>query len=150
MNRTTTYVRDRDQALKFYRDIPGTRELMSFYLKGVGINRIKNTHDLEQWAAQVMAGDAGNGNVGIYQLYNEKVSFPPPNMAPVPQVGDRGVVFMTNDIQGLYKKYKDAGFVNMVPPTAVKAADGKPATTEMMFRDPDGTIATFIQESPAS
>jgi catechol 2,3-dioxygenase-like lactoylglutathione lyase family enzyme len=146
MNRSTTFIRDRDQSFKFYHDILGTRHIVSNYIRGVGINRIKNTEGLEQWVTLLMAGDTGDGRIGIYRLYNEKVTFRPPNMAPAPQVGDRGIVFVTNDLENLYKKYKEAGFINMAPPTAVKGTDGKPATTEMMFRDPDGTIITFIQE----
>src|SRR5262249_29436678 len=37
MNRTTTFGRDRDASLKFYRDILGTTQLMSNYWKGIGI-----------------------------------------------------------------------------------------------------------------
>ena len=145
MNRTTTFGRDRDKSLQFYRDILGTNQLMSNYWKGIGINRIKNVHDLEQWAVILMMGDSQNGNIGVYQLYLEKVTFRPPNKAPVPQVGDRGLVLVTSDIQGLHKKYKDAGFQVLVPPTAVKST----GTTEMMIRDPDGTIATFRQSTPS-
>lgn len=145
MNRTTTFGRDRDASLKFYRDILGTTQLMSNYWKGIGINRIKNVHDLEQWAVIVMAGDSANGNIGIYQLYRERVTFPPPSKAPVPQAGDRGLTLVTNDIQGLHKKYRDAGFQIMTPPAVVKGMQ----TTEMMIRDPDGTIATFIQMTAA-
>ena len=102
-------------------------------------------HDLEQWAVILMMGDSQNGNIGVYQLFGEKMKFRPPNKAPVPQVGDRGLLLFTSDIQGLHKKYKDAGFQVMVPPTVVKST-GK---TEMMIRDPDGTIAVFRQEGPA-
>lgn len=141
MNRTTTFGRDRDRSLLFYRDILGTTQLMSNYWKGIGINRIKNVQNLEQWAVILMAGDSSNGNIGVYQLYFEKISIPPPNTAPVPQVGDRGLSLVTKDIQALHKKYKDAGFQVLTPPTAVKG--GTP--TEMMIRDPDGSIVTFIQ-----
>ncbi len=141
MNRTTTFGRNRDESLRFYRDILGTTQLMSNYWKGIGINRIKNVHDLEQWAVILMAGDSANGNIGVYQLYGEKIDIPPPNKAPVPQVGDRGLSLVTNDIQGLHTKYKKAGLQILTAPAAV--SDG--STTEMMVRDPDGTIVTFIQ-----
>ncbi len=144
MNRTTTFGRDRDKSLQFYRDIPGTNQLMSNYWKGIGINRIKNVHDLEQWAVILMMGDSQNGNIGVYQLYKEKVTFRPPVKSPVPVVGDRGLLLFTSDIQGLHKKYKDAGFQVLVAPMVVKST-GK---TEMMIRDPDGTIAVFRQEGP--
>lgn len=141
MNRTTTFGRDRDASLKFYRDILGTNQLMSNYWKGIGINRIKNVQNLEQWAVILMAGDSANGNIGVYQLYFEKITIPPPNTAPVPQVGDRGLSLVTTDIQGLHAKYKAAGFQVLTPPTAVKGG----SSTEMMVRDPDGSIVTFIQ-----
>ena len=92
-----------------------------------------------------MPGDVGNGRIGIYQLYLEKVKFRGPNKAPVPQVGDRGLTLVTNDIQGLHKKYKDGGFQVLTAPALVKGT----GLMEMMVRDPDGTIATFIQESPS-
>ncbi len=142
MNRTTTFGRDRDASLKFYRDILGMTQLMSNYWKGIGINRIKNVHDLEQWAVILMAGDSANGNIGVYQLYGEKIQIPPPNKAPVPQVGDRGLSLVTNDIKALHKKYKDAGFQILTPPTKVKGS----SDTEMWIRDPDGNIVTFIQQ----
>ena len=145
MNRTTTFGRDRDASLKFYRDTLGLTQLMSNYLKGVGINRIKNVHGLEQWAVIAMPGDVGNGRIGIYQLYLEKVKFRGPNTAPVPQVGDRGLTLVTNDIQGLHKKYKDGGFEVLTAPALVKGS----GILEMMVRDPDGNIATFIQQSPS-
>src|SRR5262249_25478696 len=136
MNRTTTFGRDRDASLKFYRDTLGLTQLMSNYLKGIGINRIKNVHGLEQWAVIAMPGDVGNGGIGIYQLYLEKVKFRPANMAPLPQVGDRGLTLVTNDIQGIHKKYKDGGFRVLTAPAPVKGT----GTMEMMVRDPDGNI----------
>jgi catechol 2,3-dioxygenase-like lactoylglutathione lyase family enzyme len=141
MNRTTTFGRNRDESLRFYRDTLGLTPLMSNYWKGVGINRIKNTEGLEQWAVILMAGNAGNGNIGVYQLYNEKRAIPPPNRAPVPQVGDRGISLFTNDIRGLRDRYRAGGFQILTPPTVVRGG----STTEMMVRDPDGTIVTFIQ-----
>lgn len=141
MSRTTTFGRDRDASLLFYRDILGMTQLMSNYWKGVGINRIKNVHGLEQWAVILMAGDSSNGNIGVYQLYLEDLDIPPPNDAPVPQVGDRGLSLVTNNIEVLHEKYRDAGFLVLTPPTAVPASN----STEMMVRDPDGTIVTFVQ-----
>jgi catechol 2,3-dioxygenase-like lactoylglutathione lyase family enzyme len=141
MNRSTTFGRSRDDSLRFYRDTLGLTQLMSNYWKGVGINRIKNTEGLEQWAVILMAGNAGNGNIGVYQLYNEKIAFPPPNSARVPEVGDRGISLFTHDIHGLHDRYKAGGFQILTPPTAVRGG----TTTEMMIRDPDGAIVTFIQ-----
>jgi catechol 2,3-dioxygenase-like lactoylglutathione lyase family enzyme len=141
MSRSTTFVRDRDASLKFYRDILGMTQLMSNYWRGVGINRIKNVKGLEQWAVILMAGDSANGNIGVYQLYGEKLDIPRPNIAPVPQIGDRGTTFFTKDIHGLHKKYRDAGFPIMTPPVRVGNH------LEMMLRDPDGNIVTFFQEA---
>jgi len=92
----------------------------------------------------LMAGNVGTGNIGVYQLYNEKLRFPPPNRAPVPEVGDRGVSLFTNDIRGLHAKYQAGGFQVLTPPVAVRGG----SSTEMMVRDPDGTIVTFIQLPP--
>ena len=114
---------------------------MSNYWKGVGINRIKNTRGLEQWAVILMAGNSGNGNIGVYQLYGEKVDFPPPSRAAVPQTGDRGISLFTNDIRRLHARYRAAGFQVLAPPTNVPPT----STIEMMVRDPDGTIVTFIE-----
>lgn len=141
MNRTTTFGRDRDASLRFYRETLGLNALMSNYWKGVGINRIKNTSGLEQWAVILMAGNSGNGNIGVYQLYGEKVRFPPPSRAVVPEVGDRGISLFTRDIRRLHERYRAGGFQVLAPPTFVAAS----GTTEMMVRDPDGTIVTFIQ-----
>ena len=141
MSRTTTFGRDRDASLVFYRDILGMNQLMSNYWKGVGINRIKNVHGLEQWAVILMAGDSANGNIGVYQLYGEDLEIPSPNTAPMPQVGDRGLSLVTNDIDGLYRKYEAAGFQILTQPKLVVGG----STKEMMIRDPDGTIVTFVE-----
>lgn len=141
MNRSTTFGRNRDESLRFYRDTLGLTQLMSNYWKGIGINRIKNTQGLEQWAVILMAGNVGTGNIGVYQLYNEKPSFPPPNRAAVPEIGDRGLSLFTNDLDGLHARYRAGGFQVLAAPAAVRGG----STREMMVRDPDGTIVTFIQ-----
>ena len=143
MNRSTNFGRDRDASLRFYRDTLGLSTLMSNYWKGVGINRIKNTRGLEQWAVILMAGNSGNGNIGVYQLYDEKVDFPLPNRAAVPETGDRGITLFTSDIRLLHARYRAGNFQVLAPPTFVPAT----STTEMMVRDPDGTIVTFIEAS---
>lgn len=72
MARATIFVRDIDESLKLYRDILGLKPMFDNRWSGQGINAIMGTKDKELRATVLMAGDSTVGNIGIYQLYNEK------------------------------------------------------------------------------
>ena len=61
------------------------------------------------------------------------------------RTGDFAVVFPTNDIWGMYKKIKDAGYVIISPPVTLMQRPGyKVQPTEMMFRDRDGVLVNLL------
>ena len=56
------------------------------------------------------------------------------------------MIFPTNDIWGLTKKIKDAGYVIVSPPVALIERPGmKQQPLEMMFRDADGVLVNLVQ-----
>jgi len=146
MARATTFSRDRDKMIALYKDLLGLNQLMDNYWKGVGINRIKNTEGLEQRAAIFMAGLSNSGNLGIYQLYFEKLKIPPPNTSTTVRAGEAAVVFATKDINRIYEGVKKLNLVVLSPPVAlVNDPNMKQQQMELLFRDPDGTLVNIIQ-----
>jgi catechol 2,3-dioxygenase-like lactoylglutathione lyase family enzyme len=147
MARATIFVRDIDASLKLYRDILGLKPMFDNYWKGKGINAIMGTDGKELRATVLMAGDSVIGNIGIYQLYNEKGAPPPaPARYSDTRIGDVAVVFPTNDIWRLTKKIEAAGYVIVSPPVALMERPGmKQQALEMMFRDADGVLVNLVQ-----
>lgn len=86
------------------------------------------------------------GNLGIYQLSNEKGTPPPPAKGTDTRIGDVAVVFPTNDIWNLTKKIQDAGYEMISPPvTLIERPEYEVQPVEMMFRDPDGILVNLVQ-----
>jgi catechol 2,3-dioxygenase-like lactoylglutathione lyase family enzyme len=146
MARATIFVRDLDESLKLYRDILGLKPMFDSRWSGKGINRIQNTEDKVLRACVLMAGESVYGNIGIYQLSNEKEAPPPPPLHKDTRTGDFAVVFPTNDIWGLTKKIQDAGYLIISPPVTLIPRPGyKVQPVEMMFRDRDGMLVNLLQ-----
>ena len=146
MARATIFVRDIDASLKLYRDILGLKPMFENYWKGKGINAIMGTDGKELRATVLMAGESVVGNIGIYQLYKEKGTPPPPPRGSDTRIGDVAVVFPTNDIWGLTQKIKDAGYQIISPPVAlIERPDMEVQGVEMMFRDADGLLVNLVQ-----
>jgi catechol 2,3-dioxygenase-like lactoylglutathione lyase family enzyme len=146
MARATIFVRDVDESLKLYRDILGLKPMFDSRWSGKGINRIQNTEDKVLRACVLMAGESIYGNIGIYQLSNEKAAPPPPPMHKDTRTGDFAVVFPTNDIWGMTKKIQEAGYLIISPPVTLIPRPGyKVQPVEMMFRDRDGVLVNLLQ-----
>ncbi len=146
MARATIFVRDIDVSLKLYRDILGLKPMFDNYWKGKGINAIQGTEGKELRATVLMAGVSGVGNIGIYQLYNEKGKPPPPAKGTDTRIGDVAVIFPTNDIWGMTKKIQAAGYEMISPPvTLIENPNMKQQALEMMFRDADGILVNLVQ-----
>lgn len=146
MARATIFVRDIEASLKLYRDILGLTPMFDNTWKGKGINMIMGTDGKELRATVLMAGDSVQGNLGIYQLYNEKGTPPPPPRGTDTRIGDVAVVFPTNDIWTLTKKIQDAGYEMISPPVSlIERPEYEVQPVEMMFRDPDGVLVNLVQ-----
>ena len=146
MARATIFVRDIEASLKLYRDILGLKPMFDNHWKGKGINMIMGTDGKELRATVLMAGDSVQGNLGIYQLYNEKGTPPPAPKGTDTRIGDVAVVFPTNDIWNLTKKIQDAGYEMISPPVSlIERPEYQVQPVEMMFRDPDGVLVNLVQ-----
>jgi catechol 2,3-dioxygenase-like lactoylglutathione lyase family enzyme len=145
MARATIFVRDLEASLKLYRDILGLKPMFDNHWKGKGINAIMGTEGKELRATVLMAGESVVGNIGLYQLSNEKGAPPPPRGTDT-RTGDFAVIFPTNDIWGLTRKIEAAGYEIVSPPVTLLARPGmKQQPLEMMFRDPDGVLVNLVQ-----
>ena len=144
--RATIFVRDIDQSLKLYKDILGLKPMFDNYWKGEGINAIMGTKDKELRATVLMAGESVQGNLGIYQLYNEKGLAPKPVQTSDTRIGDFALVFPTNDIHRLTKEIIAAGYTIISPPVPlIEREEYSEQPVEMMFRDPDGVLVNLVQ-----
>lgn len=144
--RATIFVRDIEESLKLYRDILGMRPMFDNYWKGSGINAIMGTDGVELRATVLMAGESIQGNLGIYQLYNDETKPPRPQQTPDTRTGDFAIVFPTNDIHRLTAEITAAGYPIVSPPVPLiirEEYDVQPV--EMMFRDPDGVLVNLVQ-----
>ncbi|MDX2222480.1 MAG: VOC family protein [Rhodospirillaceae bacterium] len=146
MARATIFVRDLETSLKLYRDILGLKPMFDNYWKGKGINAIMGTEGLDLHATVLMAGTSVVGNIGLYQLHNEKSAPPPPPRGTDTRTGDVAVIFPTNDIWGLTRKIEAAGYEIISPPVTLITRPGmKQQPLEMMFRDADGVLVNLVQ-----
>jgi catechol 2,3-dioxygenase-like lactoylglutathione lyase family enzyme len=146
MARATIFVRDIEKSLALYRDLLGLKPMFDNTWKGKGINAIMGTEDKVLRATVLMAGDSIQGNLGIYQLSNEKGTPPPPARGTDTRIGDVAVVFPTNDIWNLTRKIQDAGYEMISPPvTLIERPEYEVQPVEMMFRDPDGVLVNLVQ-----
>ena len=129
-----------------YRDILGLKPMFDNYWSGTGINAIMGTDGLELRATVLMAGSSVQGNVGIYQLYNDETSPAPPQQTPDTRTGDFAIVFPTNDIWRLTEEIEAAGYPIVSPPVSLIHRDEyEVQPVEMMFRDADGVLVNLVQ-----
>lgn len=144
--RATIFVRDIDESLKLYRDILGLKPMFDNYWKGSGINAIMGTDGLELRATVLMAGASVQGNLGIYQLYNDETTPAPPQQTPDTRTGDFALVFPTNDIYRLTAEIEAAGYPIVSPPVPlIEREEYAQQPVEMMFRGPDGVLVNLVQ-----
>ena len=144
--RATIFVRDIEESLKLYRDILGLKPMFDNYWKGSGINAIMGTDGLELRATVLMAGASVQGNLGIYQLYNDETMPPPSQQTPDTRTGDFALVFPTNDIHRLTAEITAAGYPIISPPVPlIEREEYAVQPVEMMFRDPDGVLVNLVQ-----
>jgi len=144
--RATIFVRDIEESLKLYRDIIGLKPMFDNYWKGSGINAIMGTDGLELRATVLMAGESVQGNLGIYQLYNDEHLPGPSRQTTDTRTGDFALVFPTNDIYRLTAEIEAAGYPIVSPPVPlIIREEYSVQPVEMMFRDPDGVLVNLVQ-----
>jgi catechol 2,3-dioxygenase-like lactoylglutathione lyase family enzyme len=144
--RATIFVRDLDESLKLYRDILGLKPWFDNYWKGPGINAIMGTDGRELRATVLRSGDVAFGNVGLYQLYKEAGTAPPPSQRNDTVTGDVAVVFHTTEIDRLTAEIVAAGYAMISRPVVLMPRENMEVQgREMMFRDADGVLVNLVQ-----
>ncbi len=149
--RSTHFVRDLDESLKLYRDILGLRPRVERTLEGDRLDAVLGTKGKPVKLAILQSGDSVFANLGLFQFVEET-----PTQKPEPrtyaQTGDSAVVFLTNDIFGIYEKVKAAGYPIVSPPLVLFPQEGSDTQSyEMLFFDYDGIGVNLIQRDvPAS
>jgi catechol 2,3-dioxygenase-like lactoylglutathione lyase family enzyme len=151
VSRTTVFVRDIDESLKLYRDILGMTPRIDRVLEGEFWNAVVGTAG-ENKKIKVMimqTGDEHVGNVGLFQYVDENDG-PPVYKPPRLQTGDVALIFLTNDIFGIYREVTAAGYTIVSPPSNPDPDAGPYAGYEMIFFDRDGIAINLIQRARAT
>ncbi len=147
MSRASILVRDLDESVKLYRDILGLRVRFEREFADEAFNQILGTRGLTIKAKILQSGDVVYGNLGLFQLGDERSRIPAPVQEAAARTGDVAVVFMTNDIDGIAQKVTAAGFTVISPPMVLFPRDDlEVQAREMLFRDRDGILVNLIQE----
>ncbi|MEQ8507944.1 MAG: VOC family protein [Rhodospirillaceae bacterium] len=143
--RSTHFVRDLDESLKLYRDILGLRPRVERTLEGERLDAVLGTKGKPVKLAILQSGDSVFANVGLFQFIDE-TPMPKPEPRTYAQTGDAAVVFLTNDIFGIYEKVKAAGYAIVSAPLILFPQEGSATQSyEMLFFDDDGIGVNLIQ-----
>ena len=149
VSRTTIFVRDLDESLKLYRDILGLQPRRERILEGSFWNEVVGT-DGESKRIKVIILNTTDGemvgNVGLFQFIDENDG-PPVYKPPRVQTGDMALIMRTEDILGIHKTIRDAGYTIIAPPMNAEENTGPDAGYEMLFFDRDGIIVNLIQSA---
>ena len=151
MHRATIFVRDQERSLELYRDLLGMRVFFDNYWDNDSINAIMATQG-ETLRAVALEGNEGlYGKLGLYQLSVASVARAgPPDRSSVTHVGDFAVVFVTDQIDGLTARLREAGHPIVSEPSALwHSPDYEVQAREMLFRDPDGVLVNLVQPGVA-
>lgn len=149
VSRTTVFVRDIDESLKLYRDILGMTPRVDRTLEGEFWNGVVGTHgEDKKIKVLIMQTQKGEqvGNVGLFQYVDENDG-PPVYKPPRIQTGDVALIFLTEDIFGIYEEAKAAGYTIVSPPSNADPNAGPDDGYEMIFFDRDGIAINLIQRA---
>lgn len=146
VSRTTVFVRDLEEAKKLYVGILGLQVRIDRQLEGDWWNDLMGTR---QASVHVLVLHSGRtepvGDVALFQFADPGVT-PTPSRSPRLETGDVALVMSTPDIQSLYRKVRDAGYVVISPPKAGPVRAGwKGPFWEMLFRDRDGIVVNLVE-----
>lgn len=143
--RSTHFVRDLDESLMLYRDILGLRARVERTLEGDLADEVLGTTGKPVKLAILQSGDLVYANIGLFQFVEDDVP-PRPDPRTYAKTGDAAVVFLTNDIFGIYEKVKAAGYPIVSPPMVLFPQEGSDTQSyEMLFFDHDGIGVNLIQ-----
>jgi len=146
--RTTIFVRDLDESVNLYRDILGLQTRVELVLEGDLTNQILGTEGKKVRVLILQSGDTMTGNVGLFAYDDTEVSPPEQIMRTEVRTGDVALVFVTDDIQGIYQKVKTQGYTVVSPPMVLfPQSDTSQESLEMLFFDRDGIGINLIQRN---
>lgn len=147
MLRSTHFVADIDKSLKLYRDILGLQIRADLILEGDRSNKVLGTKNKRVRAVVLKSGNLFNGGVGLFQFLNsaQKIKKRTDSFA---KPGDSALVFITNDIFGIYEKVKNNNYLIASSPMILFPKGNSVAQDyEMLFFDNDGIGINLIQRS---
>lgn len=151
MARASIMVRDLEASLELYRDILGLRVRFEGEFADQAFNRILGTSGLSIRARILQSGDVVFGNVGLFQLGDDRSTVPAPGQGAAARTGDVALVFLTDDIDGIAARLAEAGYTVISPPMVLFEREGMEVQArEMLFRDRDGVLVNLIQEGRAA
>lgn len=151
MARASIMVRDLEASLQLYRDILGLRVRFEGEFADQAFNRILGTSGLTVRARILQSGDVVYGNVGLFQLGDDRSTVPAPTQSSAARTGDVALVFLTDDIDGIAARLAEAGYTIISPPMVLFEREGMQVQArEMLFRDRDGILVNLIQEGRAA
>ena len=147
MNRATIFVRDLDKSLQLYRDLLGLEIRVEALTEGDRINEIMGTKGYALRAVILQSGESLVGNIGIYEIIgDDRRTLPPPSDRLDTVTGDVAVVFATNDIDGITKQLRAAGYPIISPPMVLYPRENAEVQDrEMLFRDRDGVLVNLVE-----
>ena len=145
--RSTHFVSDVNESLKLYRDILGLEIRVDRILENKLSNNVLGTKNKRVRAVVLKSGDLFNGGVGLFQFLDETNNVQNRKEAYA-KPGDAVLVFITNDIFGIYEKVKKENHTIASEPMILFPVEGKEAQDyEMLFFDRDGIGVNLIQRS---
>ena len=144
--RATIFVRDISRSLVLYQQILGMQVMFDHLWTGDRINSILGRDGLGLRAVVLMSGVSAQGNLGLYQLTDDRVARAKPVSAGGASAGDFALVFPTNNIVDLTREIEAAGY-EIVSPVVnlLERLDYAVQPAEMMFRDDDGILVNLVQ-----
>lgn len=138
LHHTGFVVRDRDNAVAFYRDVVGLNVISEYERIGPGIDQVIGYEQAHLRAAIL---DLGGGHILELIQYLR----PPSDERPTEErstIGATHLAFQVDDIQAAYEKLTEGGAKMMNPP-----AELAPGRVGCYLQDPDGNWLELLELS---
>lgn len=132
LERATLAVSDLEASLAFYRDLLGFRVSARMAYDTPALRRMFNVPDGASPTLVLLDGDSQPRVLGLVAAEGLAVD-PAANRANAP-----ALVVTTDAIDAMDRRLRAAGTPVVVPPTPLRAFDGRVIGTEAMYLDPDG------------
>ena len=136
LHHTGFVVRDRDEAVAFYRDVVGLRVISEYGRKGAGFDQVVGYEGTELRSAVL---DLGDGHIlELIQYVN-----PAPHERPTEErnvLGAAHLSFQVDDIEETFRRLSEGGAKVLNPP-----AELAPGRIGCYLQDPQGNWLELMQ-----